>query len=108
MGNRASLVDVIELLDQPLPDDALLPLPEPLEFSDVVQFDDVRFRYGDEGPWVLDGLNVRILKGARIGFVGPTGSRKSTAIDLLMGLLSSSEGAFLVDGQPVEGQRIKA
>jgi ATP-binding cassette subfamily B protein len=70
--------------------------------------DNVHFRYSDEGPWVLEGVSLSIQKGARIGFVGPTGSGKSTAIDLLMGLLSPSNGTLLVDGEPIEGSRVKA
>lgn len=108
LGIRVSLSDVIDLLDQPLPDDALLPMPEPLKFNDEVHFDNVRFRYDDESPWVLDGMDLTIPKGARVGFVGPTGSGKSTAIDLLMGLLSPSEGRLLVDGKPVEEGRVNA
>ena len=59
-----------------------------------IRLDAVRFRYTSEGPWVLDGLNLVITKGARIGFVGSTGSGKSTTLDLLMGLLIPTEGNF--------------
>ena len=61
-----------------------------------------------DGPWVLDGLNLTIPKGARVGFVGRTGSGKSTMLDLLMGLLMPTEGELLVDGQPIRGTRVKA
>ena len=108
LGNRSSLVDVIKLLDQPMMDDLSEPLSEPLTFTDTIYLNDVYFRYSDESPWVLEGLNISIPKGIRIGFVGPTGSGKSTAIDLLMGLLSPSNGALLVDGEPIEGKRVKA
>jgi ATP-binding cassette, subfamily B, bacterial PglK len=101
VGNKASLADTIELLDQPLSTEALRTDIVPLHFQDFMRFDNVRFRYNSEGPWVLDSLNLTIPKGARVGFVGSTGSGKSTALDLLMGLLYPTEGEFLVDGQPV-------
>jgi ABC-type multidrug transport system fused ATPase/permease subunit len=107
-GSHASLVDTIELLDQPLPAELLEPAPAPLPFQDAVRFNAVRFRYIGDGPWVLDGLNLTIPKGARVGFVGSTGSGKSTTLDLLMGLLMPTEGEVLVDGQPINGSRLRA
>ena len=107
-GSHASLRDVIELLDQPLPAETSLPNPEPLQFKDSLRFEGVRFRYGDDGPWVLDGLDLTVPKGARVGFVGSTGSGKSTLLDLIMGLLEPSEGRVVVDGEPVSGERLRA
>ncbi len=107
-GNYASLADAVELLDQPLPTEELQPAPAPLSFQDAIRFDAVRFRYGSKGSWVLDGLKLTIAKGARVGFVGRTGSGKSTTLDLLMGLLMPTEGEILVDGQPISGNRVRA
>jgi ABC-type multidrug transport system fused ATPase/permease subunit len=107
-GCHALLADALTLLDQPLPAELPLPVPEALPFHDAIRFDSVRFRYTRKGPWVLDGLNVSIPKGARIGIVGSTGSGKSTMLDLLMGLLIPSEGELLVDGQPISGNRLRA
>jgi ATP-binding cassette subfamily B protein len=107
-GQHASLADAIELLDQPLPAEILQPAPAPLSFQDAIRFDAVRFHYISAGPWVLDGFNLTIPKGARVGFVGSTGSGKSTTLDLLMGLLMPTEGEILVDGQPVSGDRLRA
>ncbi len=107
-GAHASLADVVELLDQPLPAEAQQPAPAPLPFQDAIRFIAVRFRYGSDGPWVLDDFNLTILKGARVGFVGTTGSGKSTSMDLLMGLLMPTEGELLMDGQPISGNRIRA
>ncbi len=107
-GSHASLADTIELLDQPLPTEVLQPAPAPLLFQKDIQFRGVRFRYTGDGPWVLDGLSLVIAKGARVGFVGSTGSGKSTTLDLLMGLLMPTEGELLVDGQPISGIRVRA
>jgi ABC-type multidrug transport system fused ATPase/permease subunit len=101
VGSQASIVDTIELLDQPMSADALQTDIVPLHFQDFMRFDNVCFRYNSEEPWVLDGLNLTIPKGARVGFVGSTGSGKSTTLDLLMGLLYPTKGEFLVDGQPI-------
>ncbi len=106
-SSHASLADAIELLDQPLPAEILQPASVPLFFQKDIQFRGVRFRYANDGPWVLDGLHLVIAKGARVGFVGSTGSGKSTTMDLLMGLLMPTEGELLVDGQPISGIRVR-
>jgi ATP-binding cassette, subfamily B, bacterial PglK len=100
-GNMASLIDVLGLLEQPLPAEADQPEPEPLVLKETIRFENVHFRYGNSGPWVLVGINLVIFKGARIGLVGRTGCGKSTALDLLMGLLEPTQGRILVDGQPI-------
>ena len=107
-GSHASLADTIALLDQPLPAELLQPAPLPLPFKNTIHFDTVRYRYTSDGPWVLDGLNLTIPKGARVGLVGSTGSGKSTTLDLLMGLLIPTEGAILVDGHPISNNRVSA
>jgi ATP-binding cassette, subfamily B, bacterial PglK len=107
-GSHASLVDTLELLNQPLPEELLQPAFTPLIIQDSIRFNAVRFRYTSDDPWVLDGLNLTIPKGARIGFVGSTGSGKSTTLDLLMGLLTPTEGELLLDSQPIVGRRIRA
>jgi ABC-type multidrug transport system fused ATPase/permease subunit len=105
---QASLATTIQLLDQPLPAELFLPLPQPLDFTTAIRFDAMRFRYTEDGPWVVDELDVTIPKGARIGIVGRTGSGKSTLLDLLMGLLLPTSGRLVVDGEPMTVSRIRA
>jgi ABC-type multidrug transport system fused ATPase/permease subunit len=105
---QASLAETLTLLDQPLPADATQPAPAPLAFHRDIHFDDVRFRYSEDGPWVLKGITLNIPKGSRVGFVGATGSGKSTALDILMGLLPPTAGALRVDGQAVTGLHLRA
>jgi ABC-type multidrug transport system fused ATPase/permease subunit len=106
-GSHASLADIIQLLDQPLSAEELLPVSTPLNLNEEIRLDAVCFRYDNNTPWVLDGLNLSIHKGARVGLVGTTGSGKSTTMDLLMGLLMPTEGYILVDGQPIIGNRLR-
>ena len=107
-GSHTSLTDIIALLDQPMPDGLPKPISAPLLFNDSICFDAVCFRYTNDGPWVLDDLNITIAKGSRVGFVGRTGSGKSTSLDLLMGLLIPTQGKLLVDGQLISGNHISA
>ena len=107
-GHVASLSETLELLDQPLPVELLQPAPPPLLFENSIRLEAVRFRYSSDGPWVLDGLNLTIAKGSRVGVVGTTGSGKSTMLDLLMALLTPTEGKILVDEQLIWGERVRA
>ena len=109
MESQASLADSLELLEQPLPPEASHQQPvAPLAFNDSIRFDAVSFRYATDGPWVLEGLDLTIRKGNRVGFVGTTGSGKSTTLDLLMALLEPTRGQVLVDGQSVNGELRRA
>lgn len=108
LGSHASLAATINLLDQKLPAELLLPPPLPLRFKDVIQFENVKFRYTSQGPWVLDGLNLAIRKGEKVAFVGSTGSGKSTTLDVLMGLIYPDEGRFLVDKCPLTQNQLRA
>lgn len=107
VGNQASLEDALQMLDQPLPEHSLQSNTSTFHFQNSISFNAVCFRYTSDGPWVLNGINLTVLKGARIGFVGTTGSGKSTAMDLLMGLLLPTEGEFLVDDQRLSGERLR-
>lgn len=108
VSTKESLADVVTMLEQPLPDNLMDPEPLPLAFQDAIRFDGVRFRYSSGTTWVIDGLDLEIPRGTRIGFVGSTGSGKSTTLDLLMGLLAPTEGMILVDGIPINGSRVRA
>ena len=107
-GSQASLVAVLELLDQQIPEEYCGPAPAPLPLRDSIRFESMGFQYDPEGPWVLDGVNLCIRKGLRVGFVGGSGSGKSTLIDITLGLLTPSKGRMLLDGVPLEKRNLRA
>jgi len=97
-SGRASLEDVLGLLDQPLPNYFLFPNSKALPFHRQIELSNLSFRYGKTLPWVLEGINLKITAGSRIGFIGETGSGKSTLLDILMGLISPTQGQLMIDG----------
>ena len=103
-GSKSSFEDVLNLLDQPLPDYADQPLPEPIPFAKEIKLNNLNFRYSEDSPWVLKNINLSLKKGTRIGFMGVTGSGKSTLLDIIMGLLPATEGSLIVDNQTISSQ----
>ena len=76
-----------------------------MHFQSLLQLEGVSFRYGDDQPLVLRDVSVSIRRGESIGVVGPTGSGKSTLIDVLFGLLQPTSGRVTVDGADIRGAR---
>lgn len=58
---------------------------------------DVNFRYGTGAGYGLEGLNLTIDNNATVGLVGPTGSGKTTIVDIIMGLLRPLDGELIVN-----------
>jgi len=57
---------------------------------------DVWLRYGEDLPWVLKGLSLRIPRGAKVALVGRTGSGKSSIVSALMQLYPVQRGTLRV------------
>lgn len=103
-GNQAAIADVVALLEQPLPEEIDMSSIEPIVLKKNICFRDVGFRYDRNGPWVLNNINLTIPKGHRIGVIGSTGGGKSTLLDLLMGLLNTSDGDIYIDGAKISSE----
>jgi ABC-type multidrug transport system fused ATPase/permease subunit len=107
---HAAMGGVLAMLNQPLPPQVSVAKPLPL--LEGIRLEGVHFRYGPQQPEVLQGLDLEIRRGERIGLIGSTGSGKSTTVDMLMGLLEPTAGRVLVDGadlhDPEHPQRLVA
>ena len=107
-GGQASMVDALNLLDQPLPAYAGTPVPSAITFDHSITLDNLSFRYTENTPWVLhSGLNLSIKKGDKIGLMGSTGSGKSTLLDIIMALLQPSGGRLAIDGQVISERNFR-
>lgn len=95
-GFNADLMAILEMLEQPLI--SVSNSIKPFNFSNDIVFNSVCFRYTNDSPVVIKSLDFNIKKGECVGFIGGTGSGKSTAVDLLMGLLSPNSGTISIDG----------
>ena len=64
-----------------------------------IELSNVCFRYGDDMPWVVDGMNLKIRPGEYVAIVGRTGCGKSTLMRLLLGYEKPEKGAIYYDGR---------
>jgi ABC-type bacteriocin/lantibiotic exporter with double-glycine peptidase domain len=66
-----------------------------------IEIKNLSYTYPERSKPALKGISQRIARGERIAIVGPTGSGKSTIIDILLGLLAPSLGQAMVDNIPL-------
>ncbi len=57
-----------------------------------------RLRYTPDGPWVLDGVDLRLDPGRRVAVVGPSGAGKSTIANVLVRFRDLDDGRATIDG----------
>jgi ATP-binding cassette, subfamily B, bacterial PglK len=107
-GGQVSLLDTLDLLDQPLPGYADKTDSQALRFEQNISLKQLSFGYSSQIPYVLKKLNLSIPKGSRVGFIGTTGSGKSTLLDIVMGLLQPTDGVLEVDGQVITPANCRA
>jgi len=66
-----------------------------------IQLSNVYFRYRENMPYVVDGMNLKINAGEYIAIVGTTGCGKSTLMRLLLGFEKPERGAIYYDGKDI-------
>jgi ATP-binding cassette subfamily B protein len=77
-----------------------------LAFHKSITLENIKFKYKDTNSYVLNNINLNIKKGSTIGFIGTTGSGKSTLIDIIMGLLKPTDGYLKIDNIKVNSENI--
>jgi ATP-binding cassette subfamily B protein len=95
----ASSERVFRLLDEPV----TVPEPErpralPRPARGAVAFENVWFRYREDGPWVLRDVSFTASPGETVALVGATGAGKSTIVNLLLRFYDPVRGRVTVDG----------
>jgi energy-coupling factor transporter ATP-binding protein EcfA2 len=112
LGDPDGLMDVVDyrriklpapiVMDRARQDPApiFIPAAKPeIRLEPLVRFDKVHFRYNEDGPEVLKGLNFSVNAGDVIAVLGHNGSGKTTMVKHALGLLKPTEGRVLLEGQ---------
>lgn len=94
-----------KISEQEIPD---MPSDEPLSFKNKISLKEIEFTYPGKQKPALTKFNMEIKVNCVVGLVGSSGSGKSTAIDILMGLIKPDKGQMLIDGKPLSPSQIRA
>lgn len=78
-----------------------------LTLDDHLSLDNVRFTYPGAGEPAIKGLSLHVPAHTTVGFVGKTGSGKTTTVDIILGLLSPQKGRIIVDGTPICNENVR-
>lgn len=69
-----------------------------VSFNDVIRLDHVSFHYPKSDKWILKNASLAIKKNTSVAFIGESGAGKTTAADLILGILKPQEGTLTIDG----------
>lgn len=75
---------------------------ERIHLKEKIEVKNLTYSYPQTKEKVLKNISLSVPHGSAVGFVGATGSGKTTLIDLILGLLEPTEGKILVDGKDVK------
>jgi ATP-binding cassette subfamily C protein len=81
---------------------------DPGRLKGFIQFENVSFRYLENGPLILDNVSFTVHPGEFVAFVGPSGSGKSTILRMLLGFERPEYGRVLYDSQDLAGLDVLA
>jgi len=71
----------------------------------IIKLENIFFSYPGSGKKVLDGLNLDVFKGDKIGMVAPNGSGKTTLFHTIMGLCKPESGSIEIFGKYVKDEK---
>ena len=100
-GNRNSLEIVVGILENGSQRQHLD--AQKINFVRELTLSNVFFEYRNANMKILNGINLTINRGDRVGLIGTTGAGKTTLVDIIMGLLIPTNGSLLVDQIAITG-----
>jgi ABC-type multidrug transport system fused ATPase/permease subunit len=105
-GTEKAAARLFELVDA-TPEVADPPTPAAPPLSHEIEVRGLRFRYGSDEPYALDGLDLSVRDGGSVALVGPSGSGKSTLVNLLLRFWDYREGEIRIGGRDLHDYRVE-
>jgi ABC-type multidrug transport system fused ATPase/permease subunit len=79
-----------------------------LSFNKSIVLKNIHYNYPNASRTTLKDINLSIPANSSTGFVGPTGSGKTTIVDIILGLLEPQKGTLEVDGKIITQQNSRS
>jgi ATP-binding cassette, subfamily C, bacterial LapB len=99
-ATRTAYKQLDTMMQQP-PEGPAAQALSPAKIAGKIELRGVEFRYPGAAGKTLDGLDLTIPAGQRVGLIGRVGSGKSTIARLILGLYEPQEGLVLIDGTDI-------
>ena len=97
--NRIGSIDAVSLEENSV---------QPLGIAESIELKNVEFSYPGSDNISLEVDSLKIEKNTTIGFVGGSGAGKTTAVDLILGLLRPEKGGVFVDNQKISISNLRS
>ena len=73
-----------------------------VSLTTAIELKNVSFRYPESDRWILKEANLGIKKNTSVAFIGASGAGKTTAADLILGILQPEEGIITINGTEIK------
>ena len=73
-----------------------------IALNDAIRMEKLSFKYPENDKWILENVDLEIPKNTSVAFVGSSGAGKTTAADVILGLLEPQSGKVTIDGMDIK------
>ncbi len=84
------------------------PIQNLLPFDKSIVLKNISYNYPNAARTTLKNINLSISANTTVGFIGKTGSGKTTTVDIILGLLEAQKGTLEIDGKTINKQNSKS
>ena len=101
--SAASMKRLRKIFDRkPEIDDAKIKADPDFKIKGAIEFKNVSLRYGENLPFVLKNINIKIPAGSTVAIIGRTGAGKSSLVNLIPRLYDATSGKIYIDGEEIK------
>jgi len=79
-----------------------------LSLSKTINLKNIYYNYPDASGYVFKEVNISVPAKSSVGFIGATGSGKTTMVDIILGLLEPQKGTLEIDGEVITKQNVRS
>ena len=101
LANVGPTLNLLSPIMESLPESAR-DRQDPGRLTGKIELRNVKFRYAEDSPLILQGLSFTVAPGSMVALVGPSGAGKSTVTRLLLGFETPEDGQVLFDGRDLQ------